>query len=75
MKALAPLQDENGMWREAVELPPERIPSFPDCDDQATAMLQGNYAKDGLKLRRIPPIVVRAWQAILIRTSSRRHSV
>jgi rhamnogalacturonyl hydrolase YesR len=68
MKALAPLQDENGMWREVVDYP-GAYPEFSGTAMIATAMLQG-IRKGWLEASMFQPIVDSAWQAISIRTSS-----
>jgi rhamnogalacturonyl hydrolase YesR len=68
MKALAPLQDENGMWREVVDYP-GAYPEFSGTAMIATAMLRGIH-KGWLEASVYQPIVDRAWQAILIRTAS-----
>jgi unsaturated rhamnogalacturonyl hydrolase len=68
MKALAPLQDENGMFREVVDYPGS-YPEYSGTEMIATAMLRG-IRKGWLDAATYQPIVDRAWQAILLRTAS-----
>lgn len=67
MKALAPLQDENGMWREVVDYPGS-YPEYSGTAMIATAMLRGirNGWLDGAAYQ---PLVDKAWRAILQRTA------
>src|SRR5262249_13582381 len=68
MTALSQFQDENGMWREVVDYP-GAYPEFSGTAMIATAMLRG--IKNGwLDAGTYQPLVDKAWQAILIRTSS-----
>ena len=68
MKALAALQDENGMFREVVDYP-GAYPEYSGTSMIATAMMRG-VRKGWLEGSVYQPIVDRAWQAILIRTAS-----
>ena len=68
MNALAPLQDENGMFREVVDYP-GAYPEYSGTAMIATAMMRG-IRKGWLDAATYRPIVDRAWQAILLRTSS-----
>jgi unsaturated rhamnogalacturonyl hydrolase len=68
MNALARLQDENGMFREVVDYP-GAYPEYSGTSMIATAMMRG-IRKGWLEATVYQPIVDRAWQAILIRTSS-----
>jgi unsaturated rhamnogalacturonyl hydrolase len=68
MKALSQFQEENGMWREVVDYP-GAYPEYSGTAMIATAMLRG-IRKGWLDAGIYQPIVDRAWQAILIRTSS-----
>ena len=68
MKALAPLQDENGMFREVLDYP-GAYPEYSGTAMIATAMLRG-IRKGWLDAATFQPIVDRAWQAILLRTAS-----
>jgi rhamnogalacturonyl hydrolase YesR len=68
MKALSKFQDENGMWREVVDYP-GAYPEFSGTAMIATAMLQGIH-RGWLDAGTYQPLVDKAWQAILIRTSS-----
>jgi unsaturated rhamnogalacturonyl hydrolase len=68
MKALAGLQDENGMFREVVDYP-GAYPEYSGTSMIATAMMRG-IRRGWLEPSVYQPIVDRAWQAILIRTSS-----
>ena len=68
MKALSQYQDENGMWREVIDYP-GAYPEFSGTAMIATAMLRG--MRNGWLDRGIyQPLVDKAWQAILVRTSS-----
>jgi unsaturated rhamnogalacturonyl hydrolase len=68
MKALAPLQDENGMFREVVDVP-GAYPEYSGTAMIATAMLRG-VRKGWLDAATYQPIVDRAWRAIALRTAS-----
>jgi rhamnogalacturonyl hydrolase YesR len=68
MKALSQYQDENGMWREVIDYP-GAYPEFSGTAMIATAMLRG-MRNGWLDPTVYQPLVDRAWQAILIRTSS-----
>jgi rhamnogalacturonyl hydrolase YesR len=68
MKALAPLQDENGMFREVVDVPGS-YPEYSGTAMIATAMMRG-IRKGWLDAATYQPIVDRAWQAINRRTGS-----
>jgi rhamnogalacturonyl hydrolase YesR len=68
MKALAGLQDENGMFREVVDYPGS-YPEYSGTSMIATAMMRG-IRKGWLEASVYQPVVDRAWQAILIRTSA-----
>jgi rhamnogalacturonyl hydrolase YesR len=67
MKALAGFQDENGMFREVVDYP-GAYPEYSGTSMIATAMMRG-IRRGWLEASVYQPIVDRAWQAILIRTS------
>ena len=68
MKALAPLQDENGMFREVLDYP-GAYPEYSGTSMIATAMMRG-IRKGWVDAATYQPIVDRAWQAILLRTAS-----
>ena len=68
MRALAGLQDENGLFREVVDYP-GAYPEYSGTSMIATAMMRG-VRKGWLEASVYQPIVDRAWQAILIRTAS-----
>lgn len=68
MKALSTLQDENGMWREVVDVP-GAYPEFSGTAMIATAMLRG-IRSGWLDPAVYQPLVDKAWMAILTRTSS-----
>jgi rhamnogalacturonyl hydrolase YesR len=68
MSALAPLQDEHGMFREVLDVP-GAYPEFSGTAMIATAMIRG-IRKGWLDAATYQPIVDRAWQAILVRTAS-----
>jgi rhamnogalacturonyl hydrolase YesR len=68
MKALAPFQDENGMFREVIDYP-GAYPEYSGTAMIATAMIRG-MRKGWLEASVYQPIVDRAWNAILARTSS-----
>jgi rhamnogalacturonyl hydrolase YesR len=68
MRALAGFQDEGGMWREVIDYP-GAYPEYSGTAMIATAMLHG--IRNGWLERAVyQPIIDRAWQAILIRTST-----
>jgi unsaturated rhamnogalacturonyl hydrolase len=68
MAALARFQDENGMWRNVIDRP-GAYPEYSATAMIATAMLRG-IRKGWLERATYQPLVDRAWQAILSRTSS-----
>ena len=68
MKALSEFQDENGMFREVIDYP-GAYPEYSGTSMIATAMMRG-IRRGWLEASVYQPIVDRAWQAILIRTSS-----
>ena len=68
MRALAPLQDENGMFREVLDFP-GAYPEYSGTAMIATAMLRG-IRRGWLDAATYQPVVDRAWQAILLRTGS-----
>jgi rhamnogalacturonyl hydrolase YesR len=68
MKALSKFQDENGMWREVVDYP-GGYPEYSGTAMIATAMLRG-IRNGWLDAKLYQPLVDKAWQAILVRTSS-----
>jgi len=68
MKALSQFQDENGMFREVIDYP-GAYPEYSGTAMIATAMTRG-IRKGWLDAAVYQPIVDRAWQAILARTSS-----
>ena len=68
MKALASLQDENGMFREVVDYP-GAYPEYSGTAMIAHAMMRG-IRRGWLDAATYQPIVDRAWQAILLRTAS-----
>jgi rhamnogalacturonyl hydrolase YesR len=68
MNALAQFQDESGMWREVIDYP-GAYPEYSGTAMVATAMLRG--IRNGWLERAVyQPMIDRAWQAILRRTSS-----
>jgi unsaturated rhamnogalacturonyl hydrolase len=67
MKALSKFQDENGMWREVVDYP-GAYPEYSGTAMIATAMLRG-IRNGWLEAKTYQPLVDKAWQAILVRTS------
>ena len=71
MSAVAPLQDENGMFREVLDYP-GAYPEYSGTSMIATAMMRG-IRKGWLDAATYQPIVDRAWQAILLRTASDGH--
>lgn len=68
MSALAPLQDENGMFREVLDYP-AAYPEYSGTSMIGTAMMRG-IRKGWLDAATYQPIVDRAWRAILLRTTS-----
>jgi rhamnogalacturonyl hydrolase YesR len=68
MSALAPLQDENGMFREVLDYP-GAYPEYSGTSMIGTAMMRG-IRKGWLDAATYQPIVDRAWRAILLRTTS-----
>jgi len=68
MKALAPLQQQDGMWREVLDYP-GAYPEFSGTAMIAIAMLRG-IRQGWLERETYQPLIDRAWQAILVRTSS-----
>jgi rhamnogalacturonyl hydrolase YesR len=68
MSALAPLQDEHGMFREVLDVP-GAYPEYSGTAMIATAMLRG-IRKGWLDTAAYRPVVDRAWRAILARTAS-----
>jgi rhamnogalacturonyl hydrolase YesR len=68
MRALAPLQDENGMFREVLDYP-GAYPEYSGTAMIATAMIRG-IRRGWLEAAIYQPIVDRAWMAILSRTGS-----
>jgi rhamnogalacturonyl hydrolase YesR len=68
MSALSKFQDENGMWREVVDYP-GAYPEYSGTAMIATAMLRG-IRNGWLDPKVYQPLVDRAWQAILVRTSA-----
>lgn len=68
MEALSQFQDENGMWREVIDFP-GAYPEYSGTTMIATAMLQG-IRRGWLDKSVYQPLVDKAWQAIVIRTSS-----
>jgi rhamnogalacturonyl hydrolase YesR len=73
MGALAPLQDENGMFREVLDYPGS-YPEYSGTAMIATAMLRG-IRRGWLHAATYQPIVDRAWRAMLSRTGSDGHLV
>jgi rhamnogalacturonyl hydrolase YesR len=67
MLALAPLQEENGMFREVLDYP-GAYPEYSGTSMIAAAMMRG-IRQGWLDAVTYQPIVDRAWQAILRRTS------
>jgi rhamnogalacturonyl hydrolase YesR len=68
MNALVPLPDENGMFLEVLDYP-GAYPEYSGTAMIATAMMRG-IRKGWLDGATFKPIVDRAWQAVLLRTSS-----
>jgi unsaturated rhamnogalacturonyl hydrolase len=67
MNALAPYQDEDGMWRQVIDLPGS-YPEFSATAMIATSMLRGIRA-GWLEAARYQPLVDKAWTAIKGRIS------
>lgn len=68
MEALAPFQDENGMWREVIDFPGS-YPEFSATAMIATAMLRG-IRSGWLEAERYQPRVDKAWAALKTRIAS-----
>jgi unsaturated rhamnogalacturonyl hydrolase len=68
MRALARFQDENGMWRNVIDRP-GAYAEYSATAMIATAMLRG-IRQGWLNRRTYEPLVDKAWQAILARTST-----
>jgi rhamnogalacturonyl hydrolase YesR len=68
MNALAAYQDENGMWRQVIDLRGS-YPEFSATAMIATAMLRGVRA-GWLDAARYQPLVDKAWTAIKARISA-----
>jgi rhamnogalacturonyl hydrolase YesR len=68
MQALARFQDENGMWRNVIDLP-GAYPEYSATAMIATALLRG-IRHGWLERKTYQPLVDKAWQAILARTSA-----
>jgi rhamnogalacturonyl hydrolase YesR len=68
MAMLARFQDENGMWRNVIDRP-GAYPEYSATAMIATAMLRG-IRKGWLEPATYQPLVDKAWQAILARTSA-----
>jgi unsaturated rhamnogalacturonyl hydrolase len=68
MQALAPFQDENGMWRQVVDLPGSYA-EFSATAMIATAMRRG-IRSGWLDAKQYQPRVDRAWRALRMRISS-----
>jgi len=68
MAALAPLQDENGMWRQVVDLPGS-YPEFSATAMIATAMLRG-IRSGWLEAARYQPVVDKAWKGVRARIAA-----
>jgi rhamnogalacturonyl hydrolase YesR len=73
MAVLARFQDENGMWRNVIDRP-GAYSEYSATAMIATAMLRG-IRRGWLDEARYHPLVDRAWQAILRRTSVDGHVV
>ena len=67
MDALARFQDENGMWRQLIDVPGS-YPEFSATAMIATAMLRG-IRSGWLEAGRFQPLVDRAWRAIKMRAA------
>lgn len=68
MAALARFQDENGMWRNVIDLP-GAYPEYSATAMIATAMLRG-IRRGWIDRDTYEPLVQKAWKAILARTST-----
>lgn len=68
MQARARFQDENGMWRNAIDRP-GAYAEYSATAMIATAMLRG-VRQGWLERRTYQPLIDRAWRAILERTSA-----
>ena len=68
MAALAPFQDENGMWRNVIDRP-GAYPEYSATAMIATAMLRG-IRNGWLDRKTYEPLVEKAWTAILVRTGA-----
>ena len=68
MAMLARFQDENGMWRNIIDRP-GAYPEYSATAMIATAMLRG-IRNGWLDRTTYQPLVDKAWQAILLRTSA-----
>jgi hypothetical protein len=68
MQALSQFQDENGMFREVIDHP-GAYPEYSGTAMIATAMVRG-IRRGWLEASVYQPVVDRAWNAILARTSS-----
>jgi len=68
MQALARFQDENGMWRNVIDRP-GAYAEYSATAMIAAAMLRG-IRQGWLERRTYQPLVDKAWQAILARTSA-----
>jgi rhamnogalacturonyl hydrolase YesR len=68
MAALAPFQDENGMWRNVIDRP-GAYPEFSATAMIATAMLRG-IRNGWIDRDSYEPLVQKAWTAILARTDA-----
>jgi unsaturated rhamnogalacturonyl hydrolase len=68
MNALAAYQDEDGMWRQVIDLPGS-YPEFSATAMIATAMLRG-IRRGWLDASRYQPLVDKAWTAIKARISA-----
>jgi rhamnogalacturonyl hydrolase YesR len=68
MSALAPFQDETGMWRQVIDLPGS-YREFSSTAMIATAMLRG-IRSGWIEAARYQPRVDKAWRALRMRISS-----
>jgi rhamnogalacturonyl hydrolase YesR len=68
IKALEPFQDENGMWREVVDVPGS-YPEFSATAMIALAMVRG-IRSGWLDRTQYQPRVDRAWRALRMRISA-----
>jgi unsaturated rhamnogalacturonyl hydrolase len=68
MSALAPFQDETGMWRQVIDLPGS-YREFSSTAMIATAMLRG-IRSGWIEPARYQPLVDKAWRALRTRISS-----